>query len=281
MHTSQWPLLAAGTASLLVLWPVAVSAQPYDWSGTYLGATLGVVNADGSVPLNYPEGAPSGNDIYFDANGAPLISNLFFPSTNPIAFPDAAELARQRYSGSVNLGHDRQFGALVLGGEIDATFFAGSEEWTTGAVIDAPNGRQHELNVAGGVEQLYSVRSRVGVAVDRLLLFGTAGLAVGKIDLESSAAFSHADDGYGPGSAAWEGSRSGWQFGYIAGLGAEYALTDDFSIKLEGLYYDLGSTDVTATGTGTYNGNEIDVAPYDAQMQVGGTIIRGGANFRF
>ena len=285
MHTHPRPLLAAGTASLIILWPVAVSAQPYDWSGTYLGASLGVVNADGSVPLNYPEGTPSGNDIYFDANGAPLISGQVIAAVDPIAFPDAAALELGRYIGTVSLGHDLQFGAFVLGGEVDATLFQGSQDWTTGAVIDTPNSRQHELMVSGGLEQLYSLRSRVGVAVDRLLLFGTAGLAVGQVDLESSAAFEYTDVGYGAGSAAWEGSQSGWQLGYIAGLGAEYALTDDFSVKLEGLYYDLGTASVTAEGTGTYTSNsvtsDVAVAPYEAEMHIGGTIIRGGVNFRF
>ena len=280
MQITPYPL-AVGTASLLLFWPVAVSAQPFDWSGTYVGASLGVVNSDGSVPLNYPEGAASGNDIYFDANGVPLISGLFIPPVDPIAFPDAAELAPGRYSGSISVGHDLQFGALVVGGEIDATLLEGSQAWTTGAVIDAPNSRQHELTVSGGTEQLYSIRSRVGVAVDRLLLFGTAGLAVGHVDLHSSAAFEYTDSGYGPGSAAWEGSRSGWQFGYITGLGAEYALTDNLSVKLEGLYYDLGTANLTATGTGTYTTNDVAVAPYEAEMHVGGTIVRGGVNFRF
>jgi outer membrane immunogenic protein len=276
MRRTAWAYSAVGTASLLVVWTVPAEAQLYDWTGPFVGASMGVVNGDGSVPLTYPDGVPGTGRVYFD-DDVPIFGDAFGP-TNPIAFPDLAHLATSGYLGSANLGYDLQQGTLVYGGEVDASFFGTRSSWTTGTVSDTANNRTHGLTVSGGVDQLYSARSRIGVALDRLLLFGTGGLAVGHADLDTVA---YLDNGYGPGRADWSGRASAWRLGFMVGGGAEYAISDHLSLKIEGLYYDLGTASAKAGGTGTYGGAAVNVSSYDATLNLSGVIVRGGFNLRF
>lgn len=150
----------------------------------------------------------------------------------------------------------------------NTVFFNGGVPLFSGEV------RAHGVTVSGGIDQIYSARSRIGVALDRLLLFGTGGLALGHADLRTTAYLDQ-----GKGSADWQGVVSAWRLGFIAG--AEYAVTDHLSLKLEGLYYNLGTAKAATAGTGDYWGTPLNVAPYGTTIDLSGTIIRGGFNLRF
>jgi outer membrane immunogenic protein len=80
-------------------------------------------------------------------------------------------------------------------------------------------------------------RGRAGVAVDRLYVYFTGGVAWG--DVRSTTAVTFAGGG-GPAfvydGAAHFGSRSGTQWGGVIGGGAEYAFWNNLSIKAEYLY---------------------------------------------
>ena len=265
---------AFGTVGLLVVWTVPAGAQQFDWTGPYVGASVGVVLPDGSVPLNYPDGVTATDTVYFSDN-VPLFSGSGLP-IDPIAWPGEADLAGANLLGTVNLGYNLQQGAAVYGIELDASVLDSGATWTTGDVYDGTNFRTHGLTVSGGLDQLLSLRARLGVGLDRLLLFGTAGLAAGHANLDTSA---YLDQGYG--TADWEGHASDWRLGFIVGAGAEYAVTDQLSVKLEGLYYDLGSMTAEAGGTGSFGITPLEVAPYDATLSLSGVILRGGVNLRF
>jgi outer membrane immunogenic protein len=94
-----------------------------------------------------------------------------------------------------------------------------------------------------------TVRARLGlVPFDRLLLYGTGGLAYGKVEtskLESSV-FSG-----GIANRLWQGNSSEIKWGWTVGAGAEYALTPQVAVRMEYLYVDLGQSSVVATFQGT------------------------------
>lgn len=87
-------------------------------------------------------------------------------------------------------GYNWQFNQFVVGAEGDATW----TDW-------------------GSTDSTASLRLRGGFAIDRLLAYGTAGVA-----------FQDFDD-------------TGW----VAGAGVEYALTNNLSVGLEYLHYDFDS----------------------------------------
>jgi len=91
------------------------------------------------------------------------------------------------------LGYNWQFNQFVVGAEADAG-------WAD----------------LGDGDSLASIRLRAGLPIDRLLVYGTAGLG-----------FADFDD-------------SGW----VAGAGVEYAITDQLSAGLEYLHYEVSDANV-------------------------------------
>ena len=99
------------------------------------------------------------------------------------------------------------------------------------------------------ITSLGTVRARAGVAMDRALVYGTAGYAGGNMKVTSGA------------------SSTKWENGYAVGAGLEYAFTNNISGKAEYLYTHLNDknyslTDVTTAGSNT-------------------SAIRSGVNYKF
>ena len=117
---------------------------------------------------------------------------------------------------------------------------------------------------------LGTLRARLGFAADRLLIYGTGGLAAG--DTGSK----WVDDG---GASQFVLSADS-QWGWVAGGGIEYAATDSFSVKAEYLYYDLGTDKLHYSG-----GPPAWCTPFgegcDFELKNTGSIIRLGVNFHF
>jgi outer membrane immunogenic protein len=278
MRVSMLGLAAAGVASFGVVWVVPAAAQDasFDWTGPYLGVALGSASTFGTTTFDYTEGTAGTNNVYF-SNG-----NAFFASesrTPLLTWPGTIDLGEVKgRATSVEAGFDYQMGQLVVGAVVDGTYFdTGAMDWTSGLVDDV--GLNHTVSASAELDHLYSLRSRVGIGMDRLLLFGTGGLAAGHVDLSTGATLTTDDFGYG--TADWEGESNDWRMGFMVGAGAEYALTDNLAIKAEALYYDLGDADVTAAGEGTYASTPQDVAPYSARVDLSGVIVRTGVQLRF
>lgn len=136
--------------------------------------------------------------------------------------------------GGVQAGYNWQFAGspVVLGLEADF-------DWT--AISAGPY----------SLDNLGTVRARVGFAFERILAYGTVGLAYGQGQFE-----------------VWGLSNSQSHTGWTIGAGAEYALDRNWSARAEYLYIDLGSS--------TYNSIAGPVSiGYD------GSILRAGVNYRF
>jgi len=149
------------------------------------------------------------------------------------------------------IGYNYQFSNnVVLGLETDL-------QWTD------ISGQVGGVLVAGGntisgtkLDYFGTIRARLGYAVDRFLPYITGGVAYG--DVKSNLI----NGGF------WT-STSNTNWGWTLGVGAEYAVTNNWTFKAEYLYVDLGSNDlgpagiVTASGDNKYN------------------IVRAGVNYKF
>lgn len=118
----------------------------------------------------------------------------------------------------VHGGFNYQTGSMVFGIEADANKSWIDEDFAIGPVV--ANG---ELDWFG------SVRGRLGYAMGRTLLFGTAGVAFASAN--ASVLTFEQDLNY-----------TGW----TAGLGAEHAITDNLTLRAEYRYYDFGDDNFTA-----------------------------------
>lgn len=159
-------------------------------------------------------------------------------------------------------GVNFQSGMFVYGLEADVN-------WTdisgSGLVFEGePDGPTAALDL----DWMGSIRGRAGVAFDQALLYGTAGFAFGGGDLTIT-------DLDGGGTLPGDRTSSTNLYGWTAGAGAEFAITENVSIRGEYAYTSLVSNDVEF----------VDVEPDDGDLSVEGTAgihtVKAGLNFAF
>jgi len=149
------------------------------------------------------------------------------------------------------IGFNVQSGAAVYGLEADlqATWLGTDQTFADTVTVNRSSW-----------DWLATVRARGGIAVDSVLAYATAGVAVVSTDYF-----------YGRSDliAGMYAESSGVQYGLTAGVGVEYALGDNMSVKAEYLY--LGLPSQTAS---TDFGEIVDFVS-------SANIARVGLNFHF
>jgi outer membrane immunogenic protein len=219
------PLSAASAADItLPAKAFAAPNAPYSWSGCYAGGSAGVVRDSTAETWSY----------IFDDVGSYQLSDTGF-------------------LGSIDAGCNWQSGSFVYGLETDFGLSTiNTKESESGPGFSYVE--QEKLNELG------TVRGRVGWAVDRALFYVTGGLAYGEVD--------HSATGTG-GDDIYDFSASGWQAGWAVGAGADYAVTNNVSIRFEALYVDLGTKNI------------VDAEGDHASLGTSELVARIGANLKF
>lgn len=251
MRNFTWGIIA--TVALAAN-PV-LAAEPvhaYRWNGCYIG---------GNVGGGWGEG--TGDRQAINVNNATIAAGTGVP----VAFN--ADSSGVIGGGQVGCGH--QIDWFVLGIETD---IQGSDIHGQ-STIDFPgaNGGIIDPTTATGEEKIDwfgTLRGRIGFQLTNdFLVYGTAGLAYGGTKSSATLVFTPAGDGN------YAGSTSETKLGWTAGAGGEYAFSGAWSVKLEYLYLDLGSTDVQMRDP-TRPGQTIDY-----RFQHHDNIVRAGVNYRF
>ncbi len=125
------------------------------------------------------------------------------------------------FTGGALAGVNFQNGAFVYGAEADINFKLGDD---SAVVAGVP--------LTAKSDWFSTLRGRAGYAFDRYMLYGTGGLAFGDVSLST------------PGASVSD-TRVGWTLG----AGLEAAISDNFTLRGEYLYTDLGKVDGTIGGT--------------------------------
>src|SRR5262245_47229034 len=236
--------------------PPAVTYAPPSWTGFYAGVNLGVI-ADRSKESSFlPVAVPgSFGDRYCWAGriGASPFNCTFTNSQTAYGV-----------LGGLQIGYNFQAGNVVIGAEAD---FDGSSARKTTLTPFSTFGHARVATEKSGVEALGTARLRLGYAFDRALLYATGGLAYAKMVNTFQA-----NTGY-----AWS-DAAGWRTGYTVGGGLEYRLTDRWSVKGEGLYYNLGSRDHVSFSLGGPGVEDGTAAIHDRMT---GWLARMGVNYKF
>jgi outer membrane immunogenic protein len=242
---------AADIPTKAPIYKAPVSAPAYNWTGFYVGVN----------------GGYSQNQINAMGSG--------FSPGGVGAAPTSQNFNGSGGFGGGQLGFNYQWQSLVLGTEVDAQLssIAGNSSLTfitplnTGAACGTPclGTRTFNLYMRG----FETVRGRIGVAFDRVLVYGTGGWMAARLDETANWIF-FAPFGTYPASFSRTGTGGVW------GGGLEYAYTDNLIVRAEALGYRLGSDSFTASGTGAGAGNG---ALY--QLTTTGWLVRGGINWKF
>lgn len=180
-------------------------------SAAFATAASSAMAADAIVPYEEPAPAPivsvyDWTGVYVGVQGGYVWTNLDMPGG----------VGDEDFNGptlGIHAGANWQNGNIVFGVEGDINYTWNSNEYLGGAV---------EI----GTDWAGSLRGRLGYALDRTLLYGTAGLAF--------------TNGYIDGAGFDESETF---VGWTAGVGVEHAFTDNWSARIEYRYSDYGSED--------------------------------------
>lgn len=219
---------------------IAAAAAPHNWTGFYIGAHVGA--AWGTVESSLTKF----NDVH--------------------DYKDDALVAMRRGGG---------FGSFPLSSHGINGFLGGGQvgvNWQSGLVVIGAEGQFSAANIDGTtpclliaacstkVDWVATLAGRFGLAIDKALWYVKGGAA-------------WADSNYKFTVGSFSTSASDTRFGLMFGTGVEYAVTSNWSAKIEYNYLDFGSDNVTFK------------LPYGASANVDIDqkihLIKAGINYRF
>ena len=253
---SESRLATAGTGVAKPDTPLPLPATSYHWTGGYVGGHAGW--------------------------GRGRANTSFTPLPNAIQFIDLTPTTLRPnlsgFNGGAQAGYNWQSGRFVVGAEADISWSRMSGTSTVTPIIKN-NGSAFPgagfLTAHQNTKWFGTLRPRAGIAFDRVLIYGTGGLAYGQVNYSANADFR-------PGTPTailffqYPASFSKTKTGWTAGGGIEVGINRHWSWKAEYLYYDLRKASITA--------NPLPVNP---PFQVAYTwetrahTFNAGINFRF
>ena len=215
-----------------------VAAEPgVDWSGFYMGLHGGWGWADAE--------AEYGNDYYNEHCGEAQEARLILIGQ----LGCAVDLKPEGGFVGAQAGFNHAFdNGLLLGLEGDYALASLNDDGEAGTGI-------FNTHVDLEIDQLASVRGRLGMAMGQWLPFVTAGWGWAHADRSTFNSF------------IGTSSDSNWHDGWTVGAGAEYAINDRWSLKAEYRYYDLGEETYGVNAIGG-EGTDVDLDLHTVQVGV-------------
>jgi outer membrane immunogenic protein len=209
--------------------PSAAAAANYNWTGFYVGGNVGYGWGTSNEYLSVAQ-----TDID--------------PGNGTATFATTASNKLKGVIGGAQVGYDWQINNLLLG--VEADFQASGQNATTqfNAVIVAPGVANNP--VAGTnttkLDWFGTARGRLGFVSDRWLVYATAGLAYGKINVIGSAQPANPLAVVINAPIVWDQSTT--KVGWTIGAGLENAINQNWSFRVEYLYVDFGSVTANVSG---------------------------------
>jgi outer membrane immunogenic protein len=213
---------------------------------------VGAYAADMPVPSSPPPAVaygpfvtppPAWTGFYFGVNGGYGWGNLNLNNN----FGGASSFNANGGIVGGTFGFNYQWHSFVMGFEGDVDW-SGMQHSLSSAVVTGP------LVVAAGTlnyktNVVSTFAARFGGAFNHLLLYGKAGGAWTQEQYELG--------GTDPALGAFSGSNTFSRLGWTAGVGAEYAVTNFFTLKAEYDYMDFGNQ-TQALNAGSAGGTSIN-----------------------
>jgi outer membrane immunogenic protein len=171
----------------------------------------------------------------FYLGGAGGYGSTHFEMSVPATFAPGATPDGNGWVGGVVVGYNQQIGIFVGGLEVD--FMAGTLEANRSfpSLVDSTS-----WNINTNFGTLASLRGRAGVAMGPVFVYGTAGGAWG--NAQSDIAVTDT------GALVARGVATTNHFGWVAGAGAEIALSPHWVIRGEWLHYEFDGKNYYYTG---------------------------------
>ena len=239
---------------------------PFTWTGFYVGLNAGGIFTSGSRHATIFDPAAGTDGGFLNAD-----------------FPGGLGCGQTGFIGGGQAGYNWQTGAFVLGVETDFQGTTLSKSFNNvgvpfaGAGVPALlSGDFLTVNGKASLDWLGTTRGRVGFVVtpdNRLMIYGTGGVAYAG----GSANFSVYDSTTG---SLWSGNPSSSRVGWVLGGGVEYAFTNNWTVRGEYLYADLGSSSFNSIGNAAA-GAAFPGVYASGKISYNASIFRAAVNYKF
>lgn len=215
--------------------PTAIAPDPPVIATTSITAESNRQATAAATPRELSQAAFSWTGMYAGLHAGGAIGDLAFQDSLDFAplVENHGKLDASGFLGGLQLGLNKQFGSLVLGGELSLSGadFSGSQQGCTN-VFPVP----FEEKCTAHINWLVTALAKVGYAYDRWLVTGSAGWTIAGAD------YTYEVDAFGVAVSTNETLD-----GFTYGAGLKYALTDDVSLGVDYLHADLeGKGDIFA-----------------------------------
>jgi len=241
MKTTLWTLIVCVPLSLFPTGAAFAADAPFNWSGWYGGADLGI--SYNSYNYDDLDGWSGGDRSVVNAIG---------------------------FQPGIRGGYNWQINRAVLGIEADY-----NGDFDAGQVFDEHAALTNTtLTEKGGVTSYGTLRGRAGALVgDDILAYLTAGAVYA---LDNQRVDSTNSNHVPPSHERWEGATN--QFGLVFGLGSEFALTQHISMSGEFLQALFLQDQVHGACIGSCDSN---TTSFRYGMEPDMSILRVGVNWHF
>jgi len=234
------PVAQAADMATGPIYTKAPPVLPYSWTGIYVGANVGAGWSSTSQDLT----------SITTPGGATRDLNL-----------SLASFSSGGFMGGGQFGGNYQVGPMVFGGEVEG-------EWVS------LTGHGPCLTVGtcnASTRWIADVAGRFGLARDRLLIYAKGGVAWSGVDYATNVTM---------GGISLSGSTSMTRVGGLLGIGAQYAVTDNWLVRLE---YDHISFQNANDTFGLVVANRNQAIPLTATGSFGQTIdlVKFGVDYKF
>jgi outer membrane immunogenic protein len=276
-------LFTLGSASAA---DMPVKAEPvYNWTGFYVGGTVGAAFGAFDVTTTTPAGG-----TYYTF---PLFVGALADPAAVLAAAGAQSLSSIAPTFGLEAGYNWQAPASpwVFGVEADfesmhlsSASNSGSVAYPLVAALAGGTPGTFSLNSAAHTDWLFTARPRIGwTPYNSILLYVTGGLAL----TQTNASFAYTDTlvatalgaplGISTESAAIRNTR----VGDTVGGGIEVAFGDHLSAKLEYLFVDFSKASVTSTNLVAPVFGAFPGQPFTHSVDLLANIARVGINYKF
>lgn len=214
------------------------------------GSVLPIVKKRAATPTTYTwTGAYVGGNFGYGWGGG---DTRFEPLPNATAFinmlPVTIKADPRGFTVGGHGGYNWQSGHFVAGPEASISW-SNIKRTTTVSPIIQNNGTAFGTgsfqSTTQDIDYVGTFRGRAGGAWNRVYLYGTAGLAFGRLNYAAESDFRPTGTLHYP--AAFTKTKAGW----AAGFGGEVAVNDHWSWKTDYLYFDFGNESLTVPSAPT------------------------------
>lgn len=255
--------------------PIDLVSPAFTWSGYYAGVNAGVDWSSRNI------------ETIVSASQSSILTSA--TDLTPAPYGNS----RTGFIGGIQMGYNYQINQFVIGAEVDLMGMVVSKR----SVLPVSN-IEADVPIIGGFiipltvglngstkvsqDWLGTLRLRAGYGIDRILIYGTGGLAFGNADLSAQASATASVVGLPIFSGNWNGNKNSTSVGFAVGAGVEYAITNNWTMRVEYLYYNLGAASVVTNGISALILSPAGPSPIAVSQKttIDGNIVRFAINYK-